>query len=157
MSRGLASAVLRELYATTTGEAFLLLATVSHETMAEPWRIVRNTAPIQSRGATFEPFPFDFTLPDDLADRPPEMQFVVDNVLLPMGAVVRSITTPADLLVELIAASKPDEVLARVEGLRLRSVEWNASTMTFRAALEDVLNARFPADVFAPDEYAGIF
>lgn len=157
MSANLNSQTLRDIYATTTEEAFLLLVTVTHETLDAPFRIVNNTEPVTSRGEVFIPFWFEFAFPDQSAERQAEMQFVLDNVALPLVEPLRAITTPAHMLVQLIAASRPDEILAEETDLALRNVTWDANAMTFTAAHEDVMNARFPGNVFSPAHYAGVF
>jgi len=85
------------------------------------------------------------------------MEFVLDAVMLPLLSPLRSITTPAMMLVELVAASRPDDVELSVEDLALRRVNWNLSNLHFECWHEDILNCRYPADTFEPARYAGIF
>lgn len=134
-----------------------MLVTVTHANLAVPFRVCNNNVPVVSRGNTFEPFWFQFVLPDDSKERPTEMEFVLDGTMLPLIELMRAITTPAMMLVELVAATRPDTVELSVEDLAMRYVTWTGQDIHFRCVHEDIWHSRYPEGTYDPQLYAGIF
>src|SRR5262245_28100866 len=158
MPRTLTARTVREIALRESGEAYLLAVSISHPAIpGGVLRIVNNTQPIVSRGMTFAPRGFYWTMPDDDDKAGGEAEFSFDNVDQATTDWLRQITTPPDVTIELIGASMPDVVELEVTDLKLRGVTIDASRVSGKLTHEDVLNARFPADVYSPQEWAGLF
>jgi len=158
MPRTLTARTLREINLRESGEAYLLLVTISHpEIPGGELRIVNNTQVITSRGLDYEPRGFTWTLPEDTDDAAGELEFSFDNVDSETTDWLRQITDAPDVLIEVIGATDPDTVEISIEDLKLRGISIDVAKVSGKLAHEDVLNFRFPADSYAPEEWAGIF
>lgn|SRR5262245_64860711 len=159
MPRTLTARTVREIALRESGEAYLLAVTISHPQIpgGGVLRIVNNTQPIVSRGMTFQPRGFYWTMPEDDDQAGGEAEFSFDNVDGATTQWLREITTPPEVIIEMIGASLPDIVEVEVRDLKLRAITIDATRVSGKLTHEDVLNARFPADNYSPQEWPGIF
>lgn len=144
------------LYAAQTSEVFLQLLTVDHPDLGAPLRLVNNTESIVSDGETFEPFPFELVLPAETDTELPTVELVVDNVSRELLEEVRSISTPFTLTIEIVLASSPDVIEASYD-LESRSATYDASSIRFQLGAEAYMSEPFPADIYTPTTYPGLF
>ena len=157
MPRVFTAAAVSALLAQSTPEAFIALVTITHADSGDVFRVCMNTESIISRGNTFLPYAFRFHLPSESGEETGQVQFEIDNTDMVLIGMLRRITSPAEFLIEMVLASNPDTVELAVADLVLREVSWDASTVRGKLMLDDVLNQRFPKDVFDPIQYAGLF
>ncbi len=156
MARVFSPAAVRALMsANGNNEVFVLLVSFWHGT--EMFRCCLNTEPVKSRGIIFEPTYFGFKLPDVTDQAPSGCEITVDNVDQRMISLLRRITTPLQVRIELVLASQPDIVELVIEDLVLRQVQWNVSQITGQLKIEDMLNAAFPGAIYEPRTFTGIF
>jgi hypothetical protein len=155
--RTLSPAARQAIFAPATNEAFIPLVTITHAPTGDVFRVCRNTEDIVSRGNRFTAYAFDITYPVESGEEIGNVQFVIDNTALLLVDMLRRITEPAQFLIEVVLASNPDYVEYTVADLLLREVNWDASQISGKLQLDDVLNQRFPKDVFDPVQYAGLF
>jgi len=142
------------LYAAQSDEVWLQLLTVEHSAIVTPIRIVANTEDVVSRGDTYTAFPFEISIPATSAE---SVELVVDNVSRELIEEVRSIDTPLTLTLEVVLASHPDTVEAGPFAFQSRAVEYDVQRMRFTLAYEPLLSEPFPAYVYTPIEYPGLF
>lgn len=157
MSRTTSSSLRAAINASSTDEAFFVLLTIDHPALESPLRVCLNSVNIDSRGSTFYAYPFDIALPDDEASRPERARISIDNVYRDLVPGLRSMQTPATVLIEVILASDPDTVEASFPGFVLRNIEYNALTISGDLALDDLESEPYPADIFDPHRWPGIF
>lgn len=157
MSRSLSSIARRAVNASETGEAFLLLLTISHDELPEPIRVVNNTEDIVSRGETYQGCPFEFELPGDDAERVESVQIAVDNVDRRIVDALRQISGAPKVDLEVILASEPDVVEAGPFSMTFVSAEWDAIVVSAQLGYEDVLTEPFPGHAYVPADYPGLF
>jgi hypothetical protein len=74
-----------------------------------------------------------------------------------MVDMLRRVVTPVQVKIELVLASQPDTIEMVIEDLFLREVNWNISSISGKLMIEDMLNAGFPADIYEPRTFQGIF
>lgn len=101
MSRDISTEARQSLNAAETGDAFLILLTLSHAGMAEPLRVTNGGEDVTSRGDIFTAYPFELSLPDDDAGQSPEARLVIDNIDRQIVRAVRSLTTAPLVLIEI--------------------------------------------------------
>lgn len=103
--------LLKNVQADTSADALLYLLTITHADLPETLRYVRDFQPLVSRDETFVAFPFDVTPPgsSDGGSSPASITMTAVGGEIPTA--LRSINTPAVMLVELVLASDPDEVV----------------------------------------------
>lgn len=157
MSRALSNIARQALHAEGTEEAFLVLLTLSHADLAEPLRVTSDAVDTLSRGETFIAYPFELSLPDDDDSRVPRAKLAIDNVDRSIVLAVRSLSTAPVVLVEIVRASDPDTVEARFADFRLANVLYDAHLVQGDLSIEDFTTEPFPAHVFSPSLFPGLF
>jgi hypothetical protein len=157
MSRNISLSARQALYAQETDEAFLILLTIDHDSLDVPIRVSSDAVDTNSRGNTFTAFPFDLTLPDDDDNRSPRARLVIDNVDRQIVLAVRALESAPTVLMEIVRAADPDTVEARFADFRLTNVTYDARAVEGDLTVEDFTAEPFPAHVFSPSLFPGLF
>jgi hypothetical protein len=157
VSRTISSAARRAVFAGETDEAFLVLLTLSHDDLPAPVRVSSDAADTVSRGDTFSAYPFLLALPDDADSRAPRARLVIDNVDRQIVQAVRALSGAPRVLMEIVRASDPDTVEARFADFRLTDVEYDSHLIRGDITVEDFTAEPFPANVFSPGFFPGLF
>lgn len=110
-----------------------------------------------SRGKTFYYRPLSLRLPTDVADRPPRMQLMVENVTGDMIAFVASMIQPGTCDMDIVTASQPDTVQIPFPILDIRGFTRNGNIITFDIGLDAAEDEPIPAAIFAPSGFPGAF
>lgn len=140
-----------------TGEIFLMLVTLNHESFEEPIRLVNNLEDINSRGKTYVAFPFDLAMPPDDGETLPVVQLTAQNATLELIDELRSIQSQMSLRIELILASSPDYVEALIDDMRVASVQYDKTAIQMTCTVDDLLNTSFPGERYLPSNFPGLF
>jgi len=164
VSRQLSQAARRAVFAQETEEVFTLLATISHDELAEPIRVANDVVPedangarlIPSRGANFVCYPFDVDLPADDGESISQVTITIDNVDREIIQKLRAIHSPCAVRLEVVLTSSPDIVEAGPFEMTLKQVEYDALVISGTLAFEDFLTQAFPADTYNPADYPGV-
>lgn len=155
MPRPLSAPAVEALMAANTNEVFILLVTFWHG--SEIYRCCLNTENIVSNGLEYTAMYFEFLLPE-VGDRAPQgCEIRVDNVDPRMVDMLRRVVTPVQVKIELVLASQPDVVEMTLEDLVMREATWSVSSISGKLMIEDMLNTGFPANIYEPRTFQGIF
>ena len=157
MNRTLSPQTLEAINAPETGDAFLILMTISHADLAVPIRVTSDGIDTQSRGNSFTAFPFELSLPDDEDNKAPRARLVLDNVDRSIVRAVRSLTSSPTILIEIVRAAAPDTVEAKFEDFRFTNISYDARTVEGDLGIEDFTAKPFPAAAFSPSLFPGLF
>ncbi|MCB1833599.1 MAG: DUF1833 family protein [Geminicoccaceae bacterium] len=157
MPRQLDPAFRAGLLAQATSEGAIALVTISHAALGDPIRLSGDAVDTISRGETFIAFPFDLILPDDRDGGPPRAEFVIGNVDRSITALLRSISTPPEFLIELVRMDDPDSVQASWSRLKLTEPRWDLIKVTMTLVSGDRGTRRFPKDRFLPSAFPGLW
>ena len=157
MSRPVSTTAKAALFAPQTGEAFLILLTLSHPNLATPIRVSSDAVNTASRGDLFIAYPFDLTLPDDEEQRPPRARLVIDNVDRQIVATIRTLQSAPTLLIEIVRANDPNTVEARFSDFKLFDITYDSQVITADLTLEDFTAEPYPAATFSPSLFPGLF
>ncbi len=149
--RSLSSLALAAGNAAQTGEVVVVLLTITHPTLGTPIRVCSDSVECVSRGNTFLPFPFECNMPRESDDAP-------QAVTLRICAVDRSVISAARTAVggvltaamEVVYASTPNVVECGPYNFTIRRATYDAMVLEGELSFEDVLNAKFPKDIFSP-------
>jgi hypothetical protein len=109
-----------------------------------------------SRGNTYLFVPFNTVLPDDKEEAPPVAQIVFDNVAREMIPLVRSISIPPRMTIEVVLASTPDVVEMTFPLLDVVGAQYDAGTIAIDLAIDALINEPFPAGSFTPGAFGGL-
>lgn len=151
-----------------TAEILVVLLTIHHPDWADPIRV--SSDPTQlisetpeeyatiSRNLTFRYRPFSITLPDDVPDRSPRTQIVIENITRELIALVRgSPKRGVTMDIELVLAATPSFVEVAFYGFDLGQANYNASTITLDLSIDSMDTEPYPAGSFTPSYFPGLF
>jgi len=148
---------IRDIFADESDDPLLVLLTIEHPGLPEPFRIVNDTQDLISRGMTFFAWPFEF-LPPEQADgplTPPSVR--IDNVHRDLVQGLRSLQDAPTCKAEIILASSPSVVEQEFPIWEMRSVSYNNQTLTANLTPPDDETEPVVSKRFTPDYSPGIF
>lgn len=168
----------REVYREESGEAWVVLLTITHPDLSVPGDIIRvcdqgtdvdddtGVEFVISNGEKFYAVGFEFELPTDQEGETPKAKIRIDNVgdiEMDDGTKVnvlhelRRLTSPPTLKVDVVLASTPNVVEFSLEELTLAHAGANVAIIEGDLAYEDTLNQRFPREDYSPRNAPGLF
>ncbi|CAB4195922.1 hypothetical protein UFOVP1299_43 [uncultured Caudovirales phage] len=165
----LSSEMLRGVFAQETGICPVFLITLAHSTLSsdifissDPTVRLSETAldvvyGTVSRGKEYLFYPFRLTLPSDEDSGPQPMNLEIDNVSLALMKIIRTITTPPTLTVEIVLSSSPDTVELTWPEYLLSNIKYDVNTITGTLVLETLTREPFPALAFTPGYFPALF
>lgn len=157
MRETLSSTAVSSLFAQETDEVYIILLTISHEQLTPSIRVGSDVVNTISRGETFVSYPFEIQLPSDEEDAPPKAQLAIDNVSPEIAKNLRSITSPASFLIEVVRFSEPDVVEVSYDNFQLRNIKGDVLQITGELTIEDVTLEPYPYDTFTPANFRGLY
>jgi len=162
MPRNFTPAGRRAAQAQETGSAFFVLLVLRHPTLPAPLRFANDMADVVSSadgtGAqTYIGCPFDIILPEERSDQLPQARLSIANVDERIVQALRSISSAPSLEVYVVLSDKPSDREAGPWRLTLRTVDYDAQTITGTLSFPDTLSEPFPAHIFNPTRWPGIF
>jgi|AntRauTorcE11897_2_1112592.scaffolds.fasta_scaffold01057_4 hypothetical protein len=157
MSRTLSSAALKAIYSSETDEIFLILLTLDHDSLEMPIRVTSDAVPTRSREQDYIAFPFDLVLPDQTESRSPRARLTIDNVSREILMTLRQLQSPPRVRMEIIRYADPDHVEAVFPDFTLTNLRYNAMTIQGDLTIEDFAAEPYPAGIFSPAGFPGLF
>jgi hypothetical protein len=159
VSRSLSTPAAAAAAAQETPEIYLSLVTIDHALLAAPIRLVNDVQDAVSDGHTFQAFAFDLVLPDETEDQLPEVHLRVDNTDLRIVQAARSIraSTPATVSYQVVLRSSPDTIEAGPFAMRMKPIEYDEKAVDGTLLPPAFLTESFPADIFTPANFPGLF
>lgn len=155
MPRNLSENAVKEINALETGEAFLFLLTITHDSGVI--RVVNNNEDVISNGQIFTAYAFEVTLASQDSDSPPLATISFDNVDRMLVDVIRSAAAAPMCNLDLVLSSAPNIIEMSVPDLALRDITYGADKISGTLYVGDILNQRYPADTMTPSSYGGLF
>ena len=163
MSRSLTPTTIQDLGRASSLHIYSTLLKIDHEDLATPILAVNDIVDRAwswlASGATWYAFPFQINLPGDYEDQMPDVTLTIENVSRQIVDAVRTISSPATLELSLISSAATAGMgldLGPIQ-MTIRSVEYNAMTVTATIQPEDILTEPYPGDIFSPANYPGLF
>ena len=157
MSRILSSQMESSLYAAETGDAFIVLLTISHPDLAAPVCVTSDAVTTVSNGTSFVPFPFDLALPSDIDSKSYRAKLTIDNIDRSIVQAVRSLTSAPTVLIQIVRAAAPDTVEVQFVDFNLTNVTYDAYRVQGYLTVEDFTAEPFPSAIFSPGLFPGLF
>lgn len=156
MSRSVSSTFKSTAFGSQTSEAYIVLLTIDHEEMDEPFYVTSNGVEVISNGVLFYPYPFTITLPDD-TERPfSQGRLTIDTVSQTMVAA-RWFNTPVTITIQIVLASDPDTVEIEFPDFELTDLTYDDQTISGNLSIESFVEEPFPGDAFIPSYFPGLF
>lgn len=155
--RNVSSDMLQMMNAEETGEALLVLITIEHETLNEPIRVSSDAVDTVSNGNTFQTFPFEFIPPNQQDEGEYFARLRIDGVTREIIQAVRGIQTPADMTIQVVRGSAPNEVEVQWSNFKLRNVTYNMYEVSGQVTLNSYLTEPYPSGRFTPALFPGMY
>lgn len=156
MARSLSPAARQALFAQQTGEAIIILLTLTEASLPAPIRVCTAGEDVVSNGETYQHFPFEITMPDDTADAPPTVRLTIDAVDRQIIEAVRSVGGAITVEMQIVFSSDLDQVEVIPGEFKLNEVEYSALTIEGTLSFEPILDEPYPADTFTPAKFPGM-
>jgi len=160
---------LRAAYAQETGVVPILLLTISDPSLTDDVRVTTDpTQRIEETGTevvygtisnslTYTFIPLSIKLPDDVDEGPQNMTVQIDNVSRELVPIIRSLTAPPTVNVDIVLSSDLDTIIGSWPEYLLTNIKTNAETISGDLVLEILVNEPFPAGSQNPSEFPGLF
>jgi len=157
--RNVSETVRRALYNQETDKVFVPIATIEHEDIEEPYRVVGDSEDLVRGGEVYTAVPFRFELPDDQEDRIQSIRIVLENVSRTLVEMVRSVSTAPDVAFEIVRVDDPDDTVAGPWQMRLGDVTYNALVIEGELTRKKRLDVEFPRQDYSyvPAHFEGLF
>ena len=157
MSRNVSAELKQAVYAQETTEAFIVLVTLSHPDLETPIRVNSSGQEVISNGDLFVAFPFEVILPDNVDDRPPRARLSIDNVSREIVLAIRTISSAPFVTIQIVMASSPSTIEAEFPDFRLANITYDQLTVEGDLTLEEFIGEPYPARIFSPADFPGLF
>jgi len=120
-----------------------------------------TTADIQygiiSGGNNFYFLPMSISLPSEEPNAAPRCSIVLDDVTKQVIPIIRQISGPPRVKIQLVLNSTPNTVEASFDKFYLSSISYNANQVTAELSMIDYAVEPFPAYSFTPKYFPGLF
>lgn len=161
------SLTLREAaFSESTGEVAVVLATITHPDLAAPVRLSSDPTkrlsvePLKygtvSNGETYEFVMMNAVLPDQIRGQSPRTALVFENVAADSAKLLRSITSPARISIDLVLASSPDVIEERYSDLMATRGSYDADKITLDISREPFTAEPWPSGRMTQARFPGL-
>lgn len=157
MSRNVSAELKQAVYAQETEHEFVVLISISHDDLEEPIRVNSSGKDVLHNGDNYVAFPFEVILPDDVDDRPPRAKLRIDNISREVVLAIRTISSAPRVTIRIVMAETPDVVEAEFLDFRLSNITYDQLTVEGDLTLEEFIGEPYPARVFSPADFPGLF
>ena len=155
MPRTQSAASVASLLASETGEAYLVLLTISDSTGVIARYTSDNVDTVVST-TTYTPSPFDIFLPANVEGRISTAQLSLDNVDRALIDSLRLATSAFQVDMKVVLGSDPTDTLVEFTDYTLRNVSYDAFSISGTLTLEDFLNEPV-GRIMTGSVYPGLF
>jgi hypothetical protein len=112
---------------------------------------------IISRGTQFLFLPMSINLPSEEENAAPRCSIVLTDVTKQIVPIIREISGPPRVKIELVLNSTPNTVEVSYDRFYLSSISYNADQVSAELSMLDFAVEPFPAYSFTPAHFPGLF
>lgn len=112
---------------------------------------------VVSRGNNYIFLPIQVTLPQEDEAQAPRCSITLNDVTRYVTPIIRTITGPPKVTLELVLSNTPDTVEVSFSGLYITDFTYNADSVTASLAMTDFDREPFPMHSFSPKYFPGLF
>lgn len=145
--------------ALSTGEEWIVLATVEHESFSQPLRLASpRYEPIVSNGNEFAPSRFDVVYPSEQFDEAARASVTFEGVDGQILAAIQGIRPRPVITLELVLDSDPDTIVYTAPDFEISNlIQEGLTSTTLELELSRTLNLPFPGINMDRKRMAGMF
>ena len=108
-------------------------------------------------GHSFTFIPMQITLPQEDEAQAPKCSITFNDVTRFATPLIRTITGPPKVLLQLVLSSSPSVVEVSFDGLYIDSFTYNADSVVASLSMIDYEREPFPMHTFSPKYFPGLF
>lgn len=112
---------------------------------------------VTSNSQDYTFIPMQISLPSEDEAQAPRCSIVMHDVTRYLTPVIRSITAPPRIKLELVLTKSPDTVEVSFTDFYINNFSYNADSVTADLAMTDYEREPFPANSFTPRYFPGMF
>jgi hypothetical protein len=112
---------------------------------------------VRSNGSDFIFLPMEVGLPTEEEAQAPRCSITLHDVTRYIIPIIRNITAPPPIKMELVLSKTPDIVEVSFDGFYINSFTYNADSVTANLSMIDLEREPFPAHSFTPRYFPGMF
>jgi len=171
MSRlnSLSADAIKAMFSQESDDSLIVLLTISSSEISPSLRLADNYTErlsetdsevlygVISNSNEYMFLPFNLTLPTEEESSVPRCQLIINDVTRYLTPVIRSITTPPNVQIDLVLKSNPDVVEITFGGFILTNISYNANQITADLTVESLAIEPFPSHTFTPSYFPGLF
>lgn len=167
MRTNLSEEALRQMFSPEATDTFIILVTIesTSETVylanGHTERLDETPSEILygviSRGVQYIYLPMSVTLPTEEREAPPRAVLRINDVTSLIMPMIRSLTNPPTITLELVLRSAPDDVEIVLPGFKMNQVPYDENTVTAELTVETLTYEPFPAHTMTPSTFPGLF
>ena len=147
----------QDLYSEDGEQAVIYLLTFESEDWSEPLRICDDNDDITADGRTFETWPMQVRLPDELEDEDRAVQITVSSVQRDIVDKLREQPEEVEVTLEIVMSGDPDQIPAGPFEMSLGDVNYNVLDISGDLTFADLVNDTYPEPTFTPQTAPGLF
>ena len=110
-----------------------------------------------SNGENYIFLPMEISLPTEEDAQAPRCSIVLKDVTRYITPIIRTITGPCKVKMELVLSKSPNIVEASFSGFYITSFSYNSDSVTAELAMTDYEREPFPMHSFTPKYFPGMF
>jgi hypothetical protein len=156
MPREVSSTYLESIFAQTTSAAHLILLEITSPEINNIY-VTSDAVETEHNSTTYEPYPFNISLPSQHQDQLDEITLEIDNVSRTIVSEVRQIQEPPDVTFKVVLGESPDTIEVGPVTYKMRNVTHNALTVSGQLTQPDIINDTIPYQSFTPNNFPGLF
>ena len=144
-----------QVFAQESTDPLLTLVTLSNQTFVA--RLVNNSVDFVHSGNTYTAFPMKIKTPVDDGETTKDFTLELDNVSLELVSQMRSVTGDIGVSIKLVLASMPEVIQMEYSELLIRSISYNANTISAKIILDSALAIQMTSEKYTPSNFPGMF
>lgn len=157
MPRTLSTAAAASALAAQTDEVWIACLTIEGDGL-ETMRIATDSVPVERADGTFQPYPFEAAIPDDVERSSGSIELRICNIDREVTRLLKDYQGVPRATLEVVLASQPDTVELGPFDFSVISAEVNEMTISLKLGHhEDLLNQRVPAQAYNPTNSPGLW
>lgn len=145
-----------QMYQSNSDDPILLLLDFQFPNN-DSYYLVNNSEDIVHNSQTYTAFPFTFILPDDSEDSQPDLTISLSNIGLELIESFRSNIQDVTGSIKVVFASFPDFAELEINGLKIKSINYDKSFINVSIGYEDILTVSIPSESYTPTEFPGLY
>lgn len=112
---------------------------------------------VKSRGIDYMFLPIEISLPTEEEAQAPRASLTIHDVTRELTPIIRGLTEPPSIKIELVLNSSPDTVEVTFDYFYISSISYNRDSISCELSMINLDREPFPVHTFTPAYFPGLF